>query len=124
MIDYQKKKLAPKRASAPVVAPPKPLYVLPTFNYLEVYPTFNHIFSVMYTKAEHQAIQDIPSIMRELTNIFTTHINHFKSKNNYFQAGIFLPFDSSSKFQMTDPKQLLSHTEGTYVNLKKMVERL
>lgn len=64
----------------------------------------------MYTKAEHQAIQDIPSIMKDLTNIFTSHVNHFKNKNTHFQAGIFLPFDSGNKFQMTDPKQLLVHT--------------
>jgi hypothetical protein len=110
MINDHKKRVLPKRISAAAVAPPKPLHALPTFNYLEIYPTFNHIFSVMYTKAEHQAIQDIPSIMKELTNIFTTHINHFKSKNTYFQAAIFLPFDSASKTQMTDPKQLLLHT--------------
>ena len=75
----------------------------------------------MYTKAEHQAIQDVPSIMRELTNIFATHLNHFKDKKAFFQPALFLPFDTTNKFQMTDPKQLLIHTESTYVNLKKMV---
>jgi hypothetical protein len=64
MVDDHRKRVVPKRSSAAVVAPSKPLYVLPDFNYLEIYPTFNHIFSVMYTKAEHQAIQDIPNIMR------------------------------------------------------------
>ena len=109
MVDNHKKRVAPKRPSA-VVHPPKPIYAVPEFNYLEVYPTFNHIFSVMYTKAEHQAIQDIPSIMRELTTIFTTHLSHFKDKKAFFQPAIFLPFDSSSKYQLTDPKQLLLHT--------------
>ena len=106
------------------MAPPKPMYAIPTFNYLEIYPSFNHIFSVMYTKAEHQAIQDVPGIMRDLTTIFTTHQQHFKDKKTLFQPAIFLPFDSTNRFQLTDPKQLLLHTESTYVNLKKMVERL
>jgi hypothetical protein len=109
----------------PIFAPSKPLYALPAFNYLEIYPTFNHIFSVMYTKAEHQALLDIPMIMRDLTNMFTTHLQHFKEKSGgYFQPAIFLPFDTSNNFNLTDPRQLLIHAENTYVNLKKIVERM
>ena len=77
----------------------------------------------MYTKAEHQALMDVPSIMKELTMMFATHINHFKDKSNFFQPAIFLPFDSSNNTQL-DPRQLILHAENTYVNLKKMVERL
>ena len=40
MINDHNKRKMPKRASAIVVAPPKHLYALPTFNYLEIYPTF------------------------------------------------------------------------------------
>ena len=122
VVDFHKKKTVPKRTT--IVAPPKPLYVRPDFNYLQVYPTFNHIFSVMYTKSEHQAVQDIPGIMRELTNIFSTHLSHFKEKKSFFQPALFLPFDSGNRLQLSDPRQLLLHTESTYVNLKKMVERL
>ena len=64
MVDDHKKRVVTKRPAPAIINPPKPLYARPTFNYLDVYPTFNHIFSVMYTKAEHQAIQDIPAIMR------------------------------------------------------------
>jgi hypothetical protein len=78
----------------------------------------------MYTKAEHQALQDIPMIMKDLTNMFTTHTQHFKEKSSYFKPAVFLPFDSSNNFQLTDPKQLLLHAENTYINLKKVVERL
>ena len=124
MVNHHRKKAAPKRPSAAIIYPPKPIYALPDFNYLDIYPTFNHIFSVMYTKAEHQAIQDVPGIMRELSTIFSTHQSHFKDKQSFFQPAVFLPFDSSSRMQSTDPRQLLLHTESTYVNLKKMVERL
>ena len=78
----------------------------------------------MYTKAEHQALQDIPMIMKDLTNMFTTHQQHFKDKASYFKPAVFLPFDTSNNFQLSDPKQLLLHAENTYVNLKKLVERL
>jgi hypothetical protein len=124
MINDHNKRTMPKKPPMPIVAPPKPLHALPAFNYLEIYPSFNHIFSVMYTKAEHQALQDIPMIMRDLTNMFTTHLQHFKEKNSYFKPAIFLPFDSTNNFQLSDPKQLLLHAENTYINLKKIVERL
>jgi len=64
MVDDHRKRVVTKRPTPATIAPLRPLYAKPTFNYLEIYPTFNHIFSVMYTKAEHQAIQDIPAIMR------------------------------------------------------------
>lgn len=78
MVNDHNKRVMPKRPPLPIMAPQRPLYSLPAFNYLEVYPTFNHIFSVMYTKAEHQALQDIPMIMKDLTNMFATHMQHFK----------------------------------------------
>jgi hypothetical protein len=109
MINDHNKRKIPKRASAMVVAPPKHLYALPTFNYLQIYPTFNHIFSVMYTKAEHQALMDIPAIMKDLSAMFSTHLSHFKDKNSYFQPAIFLPFDSSNNAHLADPRQLLLH---------------
>ena len=62
----------------------------------------------MYTKAEHQAIQDIPLIMKELTTMFTTHVSHFKDKT-LFQPAVFLPFDAANRLQLTDPRQLLMH---------------
>jgi hypothetical protein len=78
----------------------------------------------MYTKTEHQALMDIPSIMKELISMFSTHFNYFKDKNNFFKPAIFLPFDSSNNAHLADPRQLLLHAENTYVNLKKLVERL
>lgn len=104
MINDHNKRKMPKRASAIVMAPARHLYALPTFNYLEIYPTFNHIFSVMYTKAEHQALMDIPAIMKDLSMMFSTHLNHFKDKNSYFQPAIFLPFDSSNNAQLANPR--------------------
>ena len=109
MINDHNKRKVPKRASAVVVAPQKHLYALPSFNYLEIYPTFNHIFSVMYTKTEHQALMDIPAIIKDLSTMFSTHLNHFKDKNSYFQPAIFLPFDSSNNAHLADPGQLLLH---------------
>jgi hypothetical protein len=46
----------------------------PEFDYLTVYPSFNHIFSVMYLKPVNQALNDIPNIMREVKTLFSTHI--------------------------------------------------
>lgn len=46
----------------------------PDFNYLDVYPSFNHIFSVMYLKPTSQALNEIPNIMREVKTLFSTHI--------------------------------------------------
>lgn len=106
--DHNKRKVTKKPVMA-IMNPPKPLFALPTFNYLEIYPTFNHIFSVMYTKSEHQAIMDVPLIMKDLINMFTTHLNHFKDKNSFFKPALFLPFDTANSLQMTDPKQLLLH---------------
>lgn len=112
-----------KQSKRPIIqAPAKILYVLPNFNYLEVYPSFNHIFSVMYTKAEHQALLDIPNIQKELISMFAAHIQHFKDRTSYFQPAVFLPFDNNANF--SDPRQLLLHAENTHVNLKKIVERL
>lgn len=62
--------------------------------------------------------------MRDLINMFTAHLQHFKEKASYFQPAVFLPFDSGSNMQMTDPRQLLHHAENTHVNLKKIMERL
>lgn len=56
--------------------------------------------------------------------MFSTHINYFKDKRTYFKPAIFLPFDSGSNAHLADPRQLLLNAENTYVNLKKMVERL
>ena len=58
----------------------------------------------MYMKPANQAIMDIPNIMKELRNLFSLHIEHFKQKSN-FQPAIFLPFDHTQKF--SDPKQLI-----------------
>ena len=55
--------------------------------------------------------------------MFTTHISHFKDKGTIFQPAMFLPFDNTS-MNYNDPRQLLLHAENTYVNLKKIVERL
>ncbi len=63
-----------KPASTSIVKQPKVIYPKPEFNYLEVYPTFNHIFNVFYTKPEGQAVLDIPLVMRELIEMFQSHI--------------------------------------------------
>lgn len=34
MVNDHKKRIAPKRATPTIIAPPKPMYALPTFNYL------------------------------------------------------------------------------------------
>lgn len=68
---------------------------------------------------------DIPMIMKDLSNMFSTHQQHFKDKGgSIFQPAIFVPFDHSNNLQLTDPRQLLLHAENTYVNLKSLVERL
>ncbi len=106
-----------------VVAIPKIIRPKPDFNYLSVYPTFNHIFSVMYLKPVHQALNDIPNLMRDIKTMLTTHIEHFSNKSN-FKPAIFLPFDHNGAFQLTDPKQLIAHAQETYIDLKVMIERV
>ena len=86
MVDSHRKRATPKRPSAAIIYPPKPLYALPDFNYLDIYPTFNHIFSVMYTKAEHQAIQDVPTIMRELSTLSSAHIKTISKTSRVFSS--------------------------------------
>lgn len=56
------------------VAIPKIIRPKPDFNYFSVYPTFNHIFSVMYLKPVHQALNDIPNLMRDIKTMLTTHL--------------------------------------------------
>ncbi len=100
--------MAPKKPAPALLAPARSLHHLPDFPYLEIYPTFNHIFSVMYTKAEHQALQDVPLMMKELTALFSTHVQHFKERAGVFRPAVFLPFDGGS-FSGSDPRQLLLH---------------
>jgi len=121
--DHKNRNQTPKKIVSPQINP-KFNHPLPDFNYLDIYPTFNHIFSVSYCKPINQALQDIPLIMKDLTTMLSTHLQHFKDKANYFQPAIFLPFDSLNNFNTIDPKQLIMHAENTYVNLKKIVERL
>ena len=49
-------------------------------------------------------------------------------KKNQFQPSMFLPFDCPNGMiggiSSGDPKNLLMHTENTYVDLKTMVKRL
>lgn len=95
----------------------------PEFDYLSVYPSFNHIFSVMYLKPVHQALNDIPNIMRDIKTLFTAHMEHFSNRSN-FKPAIFLPFDNNGAFQLTDAKQLIAHAQETYIDLKVMIERV
>lgn len=97
-----------KNVEVKPVAIPKPIRPKPEFDYLSIYPTFNHIFSVTYMKSQMQANSEIPNIMRDIKTLFTTHVDHFSNRKT-FQPAIFLPFDSTGNFKMTDPKQLLLH---------------
>jgi hypothetical protein len=63
----------------------------------------------MYTKPVNQALLDIPLLMKDLTTLFITNLDHFKHKNSMFQPAIFLPFDHSNNLQLTDAKNLLLH---------------
>lgn len=91
---------------------PKPLFLRPKpdFDYLSVYPTFNHIFSVMYLKPQSQALSEIPNLLRDMKTLFTAHLEHFANRSN-FKPAIFLPFDHNGTFQLTDPKQLIAHAQ-------------
>ena len=110
-----------KKSEARPPAPPKLIRPKPQFDYLSVYPTFNHIFSVMYTKPTSQAILDIPILMKEMKTLFANHLDHFKNRNT-FQPALFLPFDQNPT-RFTDPKQLILSAENTYVDLRVMMER-
>ena len=61
--------------------------------------------------------------MKDIRTMFTTHVEHFANRKT-FQPAIFLPFDSTGAFKLTDPKQLLLHAENTYVDLKVIIERV
>jgi hypothetical protein len=64
--------------------------------------------------------------MKEMIEIFQTHIEYQKSRKNNFRPAIFLPFDNrNSKInQFSDARQLLQHAETTYINLKTLIERV
>lgn len=64
---------------------------------------------------------DLPILMKELKNLFSTHVQHFQNKKT-FQPAIFLPFDNAN-MQFGDPRQMILHAENTYVDLKTMIER-
>lgn len=101
------KQLENKKNTKPSI--PKIVYAKPEFDYLQIYPSFNHIFSIMYLKPIHQATSDIPNIMREIKTLFINHVQHFEHNKTFFQPALFLPFDHHGSFQINDPKQLLLH---------------
>ncbi len=53
-----------KKAIPSIIKQQKVNYPKPEFNYLEIFPTFNHIFNVYHTKPHNQALLDIPLIMK------------------------------------------------------------
>jgi hypothetical protein len=95
----------------------------PEFDYFSVYPTFNHIFSVMYLKPPAQALSDIPHLLVDIRGLFTAHLEHFSNRAN-FKPAVFLPFDHSGGLQLSDPRQLIAHVQETYMDLKVMIERV
>ena len=113
-----KMKKKENKKKSEIIRPPtpiqKPIRPKPEFDYLSVYPTFNHIFSVMYLKPQSQAVLGIPLIMNELKNLFTAHSCHLRERTTY-QPAVFLPFNNNYKF--SDPKQLVMQAESTHVDL-------
>ena len=74
-------------------------------------------------KPQHQALSELPNIMRDIKTLFTTHMEHFSNRTT-FKPAIFLPFDHNGVFQLTDPKQLIAHAQETYIDLKVMISRV
>jgi hypothetical protein len=66
-----KKKEAKTAELAPI---PKLIRPKPQFDYFSLYPTFNHIFSVMYLKPTPQALADIPHLHLDIRSLFTAHL--------------------------------------------------